>query len=439
MAERHHLTDQQIKKARAAPGGKRYILWDSLTPSLGLRVTDRGHKSFLVQRRVNGRMVKLTLGEYPAVSLAKAREDAREALTSMSRGVDPRQTNFAPVTASALRKDSFEGAVDTYIRREVEKNRRIRTQQEITRTLRKVLVPKWGSLPLMAIGPRHVVEMLDEFMDAEKPIMANRTLAILQRFFGWCIERHLLETNPCTRVRKPAKEQTRSRVLDDDELREVWLASEGLGWPFGPFFQALILTGQRRSEVAGMLWGEIDAQRHQWMLSANRTKNAREHIIPLSAGMQSLLAVAPKYGREDEPDDVRNARPIFTTNGKTGVSGYSRAKARLDAIILATRRKQAEENGRDPANAKPLPAWILHDLRRSCATGMARIGVAPHVIEMVLNHASGSRSGIAGVYQRHPYMEERRQGLERWSQHLCTLASPDDAPGNVLRFGRGVA
>jgi integrase len=434
MSERHHLTDKQIEKARAAPDGKRYILWDSLTPSLGLRVTDRGHKSFLVQRRVNGRMVKLTLGEYPTVSLAKARDEAREALTAMTRGIDPRQSRPAPVTASGLRKDSFEGAVESYIKREVEKNRRLRTQQEIVRTLCKVLVPKWGSLPLSAIGPRQVVDALDGFMDAQKPIMANRTLAILHRFFGWCIERHLIQTNPCANVRKPAKEQTRARVLEDDELREVWAACERLGWPFGPFFQALILTGQRRSEVASMRWGDIDRVSRQWMIAGSQTKNARDHVVPIAPAMQSLLVSAPRFGGQEEADEDQNARPIFTTNGKTGVSGFSKAKARLDADILRTRRKQAEEAGRDPGKVKPPLPWILHDLRRSCATGMARVGVAPHIIEMVLNHASGFRSGIVGVYQRHPYLEERRKALAVWAAHLESLTAPREPTGNVVAF-----
>jgi integrase len=432
VGARHLLTDKQIEKAKPAPEGKRYILWDALMPSMGVRVTDKGHRSFLVQRRVNGRMVKMTLGEYPAVKLAEARESAKEALKAMERGIDPRQAKPAPVTASGLRKDSFEGAVETYIKREVEKNRRPTTQNHITHFLRKVLVPRWGTLPLREIGPREIIEVLDEVMDAGKAVAANRTYSVLHRFFRWCVERHLLPSNPAATVRKPFKEESRSRVLSDDELREVWTACEALGWPFGPFFRGLILTGQRRNELSGMIWAEVDDDLRLWTIPAARTKNAKEHAVPLSAPIRTLLANAPRFGPEDEPLEDQRARPVFTTNGKTGVSGFSRAKARLDADILARRQKEAATAGRDPEKVKPLPRWTLHDLRRSCATGMGRIGITPHVIETVLNHSSGFRSGIAGVYQRHPYMEERRHALEAWAEHIISLSCPKSPMTNVI-------
>ena len=436
MAARHILTDKQIEKAKPAPQDKRYILWDALMPSMGLRVTDKGHKSFLVQRRVNGRMVKLTLGEYPAVSLAEAREKAQAAVKEMARGIDPRQSKPAPVTASGLRKDSFEGAVESYIKREVEKNRRPRTQDEIIRPLRKLLVPRWGTLPLREIGPREIVELLDELVDADKPVAANRTYSVLRRFFRWCVERHLIQTNPAVTVRKPTKEQSRSRALSDDELREVWTATEGLGWPFGPFFRTLILTGQRRNEVAGMVWAEIDTDLRQWTIPAERTKNAKEHAVPLSEPMRAILSAAPRFGDDDEADEDQKARPVFTTNGKTGVSGFSRGKARLEADILTSRKRAAAAAGRDPQRVKQLSPWTLHDLRRSCATGMGRIGIAPHIIETVLNHSSGFRGGIAGVYQRHPYMEERRQALETWGKHVTSPdeIKPGEPTGNIVQF-----
>lgn len=432
MGTRHLLTDKQIDKANHAPVGTRYILWDALVPSLGVRVTDKGHKSFLVQRRVNGRMVKLTLGEYPAVTLAQARECAQTALRDMQRGVDPRQSKPAPVTASGLRKDSFEGAVETYIKREVEKNRRPRTQDEIIRPLRKVLVPRWGTLPLSAIGPREIVDLLDEIVDAGTPVAANRTYSVLHRFFRWCVERHLIAANPAANVRKPVKEQSRSRVLDDAELREVWIACEGLGWPFGPYFRSLILTGQRRTEVAGMRWSKVDLDALQWTIPAERSKNAKEHLVPLSRPMLDILTVAPRFGPDNENQDDQRARPVFTTNGKTGVSGFSRAKARVESDILKARKNAATVAGRDPSKVKPMPAWTLHDLRRSCATGMGRIGVAPHIIETVLNHTSGFRSGIAGVYQRHPYVQERRHALEAWAAHVIARGVPSPAQTNVL-------
>ncbi len=434
MPGRHVLTDKKIESAKPAPERARYMLWDEVAPSLALRVTDKGHKSFVVQRRVNGRMVKLTLGEYPALGLADARDKAHEALKDMTRGVDPRQS--APVRASGLRRESFEAAVESYIKREVEKNRRPRTQDEITRPLRKLLVPRWGSLPLRDIGPREILEVLDEISDAGKPVAANRTYSVLRRFFGWCVERHLLEGNPAANVRKPNKEEARSRALSDDELREVWLASESLGWPFGPLIQSLILTGQRRTEVAEMVWDEIDLERGQWTIPGTRTKNRREHAVPLSAPMLAILKGGIRF--EDPIEGLLRKPPpyVFTTTGKTPVSGFSRAKAALDKGVLEIRRREAGALRDDSSKARPLPPWTLHDLRRSCATGMARIGIQPHIIEVVLNHSSGFRSGVAGVYQRHPYLAERRHALEAWSDHLLKCAHQRDALTTVVNLRR---
>src|SRR5262249_34641867 len=153
---------------------------------------------------------------------------------------------------------------------------------------------KWGTLPISEIGPRQIVGVLDELVDAGTPIAANRTYSVIRRFFRWCVERHLIERNPATAVRKPSKEEARFRVLNDNELREVWLASETLGWPFGPFIRALILTGQRRNELAGMTWAEIDVDSAQWIIPGARTKNGKEHFVPLSEPMRSLLDNAPR-------------------------------------------------------------------------------------------------------------------------------------------------
>jgi integrase len=428
MTARHVLTDKQIDNAKPAPPRRRYMLWDAIAPSLALRITDRGHKSFVVHRRVNGRLVMLTLGEYPALPLAEAREKARDALREMARGKDPRQSNPPRVTATGQRRDSFEGAVETYIKREVEKNRRPRTQDEIIRPLRKLLVPKWGTLPLSEIGPRQIIEVLDELVDAGTPVAANRTYSVLRRFFGWCIERHLLDSNPAVNVKKPAKETARERALDDSELREVWTASETLGWPFKPFVRALILTGQRRNELAGAKWGEFDMDARQWVIPAARTKNAREHVTPLSRDMLTILNDALQFIGADDISDAPKDKPAFTTTGKTPIAGYSRAKARLDAEILKARRKLAKEQGRDESKVKDMLSWTFHDLRRSSATGMGRIGIAPHIIETVLNHASGFRGGIAGVYQRHPYLEERRHALDAWSVHVVSLLTQQGEP-----------
>lgn len=424
MGARHVLTDKAIGRAKAAAVGSRYVLWDAVAPSLGLMVTANGHKSFILQRRINGRMVKLTLGAYPALGLAQARESAQAALKQAAKGVDPRQAKGPPVSASARRRDSFEAAVESYIKREVEKKLRPRTQEEIVRTLRKVLVPRWGTLSLSDIGVQEIHEMLDELVDAGTPVAANRTYSMLRRFLGWAVERRLIDHNAAIAVRKPAKEQARSRVLSDAEVREVWLEAGRMPWPFGPFLRALILTGQRRSEIAGMKWNELDDDGRLWTIPAERTKNARRHDVPLPAPMRAMLAEAPRF----EASDL-----VFTTNGVTTISGFSRAKRRLDAAILHRRRRALAEVGGDPVKAKAPGNWTLHDLRRTCATGMGALGVHPHVIEAALNHVGGYRAGVAGVYQRQTYPEERRQAFELWADHVLALAEGRAAKVVALR------
>jgi integrase len=408
------LTKAKLDAARQAAPGARVLLWDAVVPALALRVTDKGHKSFIVQRRVNGRMIKLTLGDYPALGLKAARQRARDALSDMEQGADPRQ-KAQRTTASGLRRDSVEAAVESYIKRHVEKNQRPRSQLEVIRPLRRILVPRFGTLAINEIAPRHVIEILDDLVDAGSPVAANRTYTILRRFLGWCIERQLITANPAVGVRKPHKEVPRTRVLEDGELAELWIAAEALGWPFGSFVQGLILTGQRRNELAGMAWDEIDAPRLMWTLPAARAKNGREHVVPLAQPMQEILRKAPRFV---------GAEHVFTTTGRTPISGFSRAKARLDVMIVEARQKRLAGLNQDPEQATALPAWSLHDLRRTCATGMGRLGVAPHVIESVLNHVSGYRAGVAGVYQRHHYLDERRQALEIWADHVLALGHP---------------
>jgi integrase len=444
MPARHVLTEKQLQHAKPAPKGKRYTLWDAVTPSLGVRISDSGRKSFIIQRRVNGRMVRLKLGEHPALELAKAREKAEGTLKLMTKGIDPRHS-IAPVTGTGQRADSFEAAVEKYIKREVEKHRRPRTQDEIIRPLRKFLVPKWGTLNLADIGRHEIAEVLDELIEAGKPVAANRTYSVLRRFFRWCVERGLIETNSAIAVRKPSKEEARSRVLSESELREVWLASEKLGWPFSLFIQTLILTGQRRNEVAGMAWTEIDAATREWIIPGNRTKNGKVHTVPLSDAMLALLENAYRFISADEAvtkgEETANPKHdqdregfVFTTTGKTAVSGFSRAKRNLDGEILKARRSAAEKDGRNPQKVKPIAPWTMHDLRRSCATGMGNLGIAPHVIETVLNHSSGFRAGIAGVYQRQRYAKECRDALDVWARWIGDVVADQNATGNVVQF-----
>jgi integrase len=243
------------------------------------------------------------------------------------------------------------------------------------------------------ITRRDVLSILDRVVDAGTPILANRVLAAMRKLFNWALERDIISISPCAAVKSPAAERTRDRVLSDDELRTVLIAADRVGGRFGPLVRLLALTGQRRSEVAHARWEEIDIENRLWTLPSERVKNNRPHTIPLSGAVISILRAIP-----------RGASPyVFTTNGTSPSEGFSKGKRRLDALL------------------PDMAPWRLHDLRRTCASGMQRLGINLPVIEKVLNHVSGSFAGIVGVYQQHSFSEEKKQALEAWGRHVESL------------------
>jgi integrase len=269
----------------------------------------------------------------------------------------------------------------------------------------------WGSRRIQEIARRDVIELLDGITDRGTPIAANRTLAAISKLFNWCIERGIVEISPCIQVRRPAVEISRDRVLSDEELGLAWQAGTELGFPFGTLVQLLALTGQRRDEVAGMRWSELAGA--LWTIPGARTKNGQAQEVPLSRAAQAVLVKAPRIAKSDF---------ILTTNGTAPISGYSKAKSYVDAQMLAIARERAAAAGRNDLDDVQLDDWRLHDLRRTLASGLARLGQPIHVIESVLNHRSGTISGVAAVYNRHAYLEEKRGALEEWGKHVLALA-----------------
>jgi integrase len=241
-------------------------------------------------------------------------------------------------------------------------------------------------------------------------IQANRLLTRLRTFFGWCVAHDLIAADPSAGVRKPAKEKSRDRVLTDDEIRALWAATAALNAPredaifFGPLFRLLLLTGQRPGEVGGMCWSEIDLDARTWTIPGARTKNGKEHIVHLSAIAVEVLP------RDNEREFI-----FGSLRGKAPAAGFGRAKARLDAAM-----------------GEGVPPWVIHDLRRSATTIMARLGIAPHVADKVLNHTAGTIRGVAAVYNRFQYLDERRAALEALGRFVESLVRP--VPANVVEL-----
>jgi integrase len=261
---------------------------------------------------------------------------------------------------------------------------------------RKDIIPACRHKLISEIAKVDVNRMLDVIVDRGAPIAANETLSIAKRWLRWCVGRGYLSASPIADVEAPAAKKSRDRVLSDDELRDVWDAAESLGYPCGPFLRLLILTAQRRGEVAAMRWQDVDLERALWTLSAEQTKAGRVHDVPLSTAALAILNSLPRF----------EGAHVFTTgNGAKPINSFSK---------LATRLEEAM--------GKTQAAFVLHDIRRTAATHLAKMGTPPHVLAALLNHSPGSAQGVTAIYNRFRYVEERREALEAWAEHVLKLA-----------------
>jgi integrase len=390
---------------------------------LYLIVQPSGVKSWALRyrRKTDGKAIKHTIGTYPMLTLKDARSRANELRAEIERGADPHGAKVVARRRANEVDDTFEAVVRRYIADH--QFRRNRSWQWTARLLGLVvdgtaesgkcpplavlrdgsisrkrhrrisLVDRWGSRRICDITDADIVDALDRISGAA-PIMANRLQAVLSAFFSWAKDKRLVAANPCTGLERPAEEKSRDRVLSDDELRKVWQAAGELGHPYTGIVRLLILTGQRRNEIAGLHWNEIDLEARSLHLPAGRTKNARAHDVPLSALALATIAGIPR---------LVDADLVFTRKRKP-ITAFGWLKLRLDA-----------DSG--------VSDWTLHDLRRTVASGLQRLGVRLEVTEAVLNHRSGSTAGIVGVYQRHDYAAEKRDALARWADHVDAIVS----------------
>lgn len=418
-----NLTAKAVDAATA--GTSRKEIPDGLLPGLYLIVQPSGAKSWAIRYRHGGKPRKMTLGPVAPkldgpeptptlgapLTLAGARSVAREQLQIVAAGRDPASEHAATKRASrdaaTADRDLFGTAARTFIKRYAKpKNKSWRETArllglrpdddgEIVTIDGGLADPKvWGRRRVQEITRREIIDLLDRIVDRGSPVAANATLAALRKMFNWLVERGVLDASPATGVKPPARVRSRDRVLSDDELAAVWRAARSTPYPFGPAFRLLILTGARREEINGLTRGEIDGDTIR--LAGDRTKNGEPHAVPLSIEARRVLDAVPRIGK---------GSLLFTTTGKTPVSGWSKAKAMLD-------------------DAAGVHHWRIHDLRRTVATGLQRLGFRLEVIESILGHIGGSRAGIVGVYQRHAFEPEKREALEAWGRYVALLGRP---------------
>ena len=406
------LTMQSVERHKPQPAG-RVEIPDAALPGFYLVVQPSGAKSWAVRYRFGGKTRKFTIGPYPLFDLSAARAAAREALQMAARGRDPILEKKAAVEAAqAAERDTVRAVAAEYVERHLRPNSKPRYAAEAEALLRNHVVARWGDRRMGEVTRKDAIALTDALTDAGMGVGANRVFSAARALFNWALEREVIETTPFLRLKPPLAEASRERVLSDAEVRLAWLAAERLGYPFGTLVQLLLLSAQRRDEVARMTWAEIDTD-GLWTLPPSRTKNSREHLVPLPFSACEILATAPRI--------TGRAGYVLTTDGATASSNFAKNKAKLDAAMLAIARQEAVEGGRDPDGVELAP-WRLHDLRRTASTGMARLRQPIHVTEAVLNHATGAVSGVAGIYNRYQYLDEKRAALASWAEYVTSIS-----------------
>jgi integrase len=368
------LTVRGIETLEA--GNKRREIPDDLLMGLYLIVQPgTGNKAWAVRCRQNGRPRKITIGRYPVYGLAEARAAAGRILRSVSEGHDPVRPSAGTVDDTAAQ------FLERYGRRKY----RPSTLRECIRILDRATAA-WRGRRLDSITKADVRALLEGI---EAPAASNQTLKFLKRLFSWAVSQDYLKASPLNGLEKPHPERSRERILTDEELRRVWKAADAAGYAFGDFVKVAILTGQRPGEVSGMRRGEL--QGDIWILPSERVKNKKSHSVPLSRQVMGILDAAPQISPEF----------VFSYDTKPIVGGFH-AKRSLD-------------------KASGVSGWTLHDLRRTCASGLAKLGVSIAVIEQILNHRGGSLAGVAGVYIRHQFEKEKRAALQQWANYVERL------------------
>jgi integrase len=377
---------------------------DRACPGLFLIVQPSGVKSWALRYRNSARRSrKLTLGGVDTLTLAAARAGAAAAQHEIDKGGDPAGEK-AVARSQKAPADSIEVAAAQFLDLHVRRKLRPNTVLGNERIFRRLILPAWRGRNVGEIRRRDVIALV-EAIAIDRPVAANRTLAALSKFFNWLAARDIIAASPAVGVERPTIETPRDRVLDDDEVRALWLAcgEPDIGLA-GPFVKMLLLTGARRNEVCGMRWEELDADAGTWTIPAERSKNKLAHTVPLVPQAWEILSAVPRL-----PGNF-----VFTVTGDAPMTNLDLPKKRLDAKLQL---------------AKP---WVYHDTRRTVASGLQKLGTRVEVIEAALNHRSGTFRGIVGTYQRHDFADEKRIALAKWADHIERLAG--GTPAKVVHL-----
>lgn len=374
--------------------------WDDKVRGLVLRVTPNGVKTWNVVyvRQSDGAKQRVTLGRFPAVTLERARAKALKAMSVVAEGEDPAGKKRADRAAMTVQQLG-----DLFIAKYAK--RRKKTWEEDERLLKREVYPEIGRTKILAVKKRAIIDIVEAKAEAGKGAASTNVLAVLRKMFSWAVDEDYLPASPVTGVKPRSKPVKRDRVLSDAEIVSLWnaLQEARISQAMADIIWLLLLTGQRSGEVSGMMRSEVDVGAARWVIPKERTKNGQEHIVPLSKPALAIVEMAIARSDMDAED-----APLFTRTGEPIES---------NAVAQAVRLKLQKP----VSNQRFTP----HDFRRTVATGMADLGIVPHIIEAVLNHISGFRAGVAGVYNRAKYETEKADALEKWADHLSRLTNQD--------------
>jgi len=383
------LTLKSATALRLPPGKKDHIEFDDVLPGFGLRLREGGSRTWVYQYTLGSKQRRIALGKAGALTPEKARELAADLHAKVRLGGDPAADKALGKASAAL---SFKAIADRYLTRQ-RLALRPRSYNDVERHM-LAYSKCFHGMPIATIDQRTVAARLGQIVDESGAVTANRVRATLSAMYSWAMREGLVAANPVA-LTNQQPEQARDRVLSDAELVAIWNACRDDD--YGRIVRLLLLSGQRLSEIANLHWSELDFARNLIELPAARVKNKLAHQVPMSDYMSAILAAQRRI----------EGRDLLFGRGERSFQGWNLAKQKLDARIAAA--------------GKPLPPWTHHDLRRTCATRMADLGVLPHVIEAVLNHVSGHKAGIAGIYNRAVYAAEKAQALTLWANHIAAI------------------
>ncbi len=418
------INKSTVDASEVPPAGRRTMVWDTEIKGFGVRIAASGVRTYVLRYRMAGRDVPqrmLTIGRHGSPWTAEqARKRAVELLAQVRLGVDHVGVRADALAAAAADLDAradrmFAVVVDTWMRNHVQRDK-LRSANDIKGVVERDLKPAFAGKTVDEITKADVTAMLDA-VGLRSHAAANKCHKWLRATYNWLIEKGHIERSPLERMGPPHKEAERTRVLPLGEIIVLWVALDDITEPFRRFYRLLILLGQRLRETAGVPWDEIDLETDEWLLPSKRTKNANDHLVPLSSQAAELLeAVQPKA--------ASRRGPVFTTNGVVSISGFSKAKAAIDAAIA---NLIASDDRARALVGDAIKPWVVHDVRRSLATGCQAMGVALAHTEAILNHVSGKRAGVVGIYHVHDYYDEKADALDKWGALIAAALKCWDA------------